>query len=91
MKEIPVLKLAGSPAERGYQHGEAVADGIVELYDSLMVGFQKMDPPLAERDLLAYAMSHLPESRAYAPDLVEEVDAIAEGRVWTGEQAHELG
>jgi isopenicillin-N N-acyltransferase-like protein len=78
MREIPVLRLAGSPTERGHQHGQAVAAGILELYDSLVADFRKTDPPVEERDLLAYAMSHLPESRAYAPDLVEEVDATAE-------------
>jgi isopenicillin-N N-acyltransferase-like protein len=79
MGTIPMLRLAGTPAERGYQHGRALADGIVELYDYLIAEAEQAEPPLAERDVVAYAMSHLPESRAYAPDLVEEVDAIAEG------------
>src|SRR5262249_28241280 len=30
-------------------------------------------------DVLSFAWSHLPETRAYAPDLVEEVEGIASG------------
>ena len=43
---------------------------------------------ISERDYLAFAMSNLPESRAHAPDLVEEVEGIVAGagqpfeRVW---------
>jgi isopenicillin-N N-acyltransferase-like protein len=78
MAEIPVVTLAGSPAERGQQHGQALAGEIATMYQHYITSAAASDPPVEERDVLAYAMSHLPESRAYAPDLVEEVDAIAQ-------------
>ncbi len=79
MGTLRVVELAGTPADRGYQHGQALAQEIVDLYDLLIAEAAAQSPPIEERDLLAYAMGHLPESRAYAPDLVEEVDAIAKG------------
>jgi hypothetical protein len=77
MGRLQVLKLAGDPASRGQQHGQALAKDLLGLYDLLIAQVAATVPPIEARDVLAYAMSHLPESRAYAPDLVEEVEAIA--------------
>jgi len=74
-----VVELSGSPGERGFQHGQALADAIQKHYDCWMADAAAITPPVDERDVLAYTMSHLPESRAYAPDLVDEVSGIADG------------
>jgi isopenicillin-N N-acyltransferase like protein len=79
MEPTRLVKLSGSPRERGRQHGQALAGAIASLYDRYMANAAEGKPPLIERDLLAYAMGHLPESRAYCPDLIEEIDGIAEG------------
>ena len=76
---IPMVKLSGTPGERGFQHGQALAEAIERFYHRWIAENAAATPPVHERDVLAYAMSHLPESRAYAPDLVEEVDGIAAG------------
>ena len=79
MEATQVVKVSGTAGERGRQHGQALAGAIAQLYNRYMAEAAAGKPPVAERDLVAYAMSHLPESRAYAPDLVEEVDGIAAG------------
>jgi len=79
MERIPVIQLSGTPAERGHQHGRALAEDIARSYEQWVSDNAAGKPPVHERDALAYVMGHLPESRAYAPDLVEEVDAIAAG------------
>jgi len=79
MEPTRLVELSGTPFERGRQHGQALAEAIARLYERYMKETATGANPLAERDLVAWSMSNLPESRAYAPDLVEEVDGIAEG------------
>jgi len=79
MNRLPVIELRGTPSERGYQHGRALAGEIARTYERFVSDTTAGSPPVSERDLLAYAQGHLPESRAYAPDLVEEVEGIAAG------------
>ncbi len=88
MEPTRVVELSGTPAERGYQHGVALSAAIGRLYDRWMSEAGAKKDPVQERDVLSYAWSHLPETRAYAPDIVEEVEGIASGadipfeRVW---------
>lgn len=82
-----VVRVQGSPAERGFRHGRELAEPIGRFYDRYMAEATRTKPdatgktiePLSERDLVSFAWSHLPESRAFAPDLVEECEAIASG------------
>src|SRR5712692_9269856 len=74
-----VVRVSGTPGERGQQHGQALAEPIERLYDNWMRRASEGKEPILERDIVSYALSHLPESRAYAPDLVEEAEAIAAG------------
>jgi isopenicillin-N N-acyltransferase-like protein len=79
MNAIPVIDVGGCPGERGLTHGRGLADGIDRFYDRWMTVASSGPRPIAERDAVAFALGLLPESRAQAPDLVEEVEGIAEG------------
>src|SRR5438552_2251699 len=79
MEPTRVVQISGTPAERGYQHGAALSGAIGRFYERWMSEASAKQDPLQERDVLSYAGSHLPETRAYAPDLVEEVEGIAAG------------
>ena len=76
---IPIVDLAGTPGERGLTHGRALADGIDRFYERWMLNASAGPRPIAERDAVAFALGLLPESRSQSPDLVEEVEGIAEG------------
>src|SRR3954447_2219225 len=76
---IPIIDIAGSAGERGVAHGNALAESIARFYERWMNLASSGPEPIAERDAVAFAISLLPESRAQAPDLVEEVEGIAEG------------
>ena len=76
---IPIVDIAGSAGERGAAHGHALAESIARFYERWMNLASSGPEPIAERDAVAFALSLLPESRAQAPDLVEEVEGIAEG------------
>jgi predicted choloylglycine hydrolase len=79
--DFPVLRLTGSPRERGRAHGEALRDKIHE-----MVGLWKeniyndlhTDPDEFLRELVTET-DFLPAIRRWTPGLLEEVEGIAEG------------
>ena len=80
MSAIRLIELKGEAGERGYQHGQALREDIGVFYarfiqDRLVAAGSKH----SELDYLNYAQAHLPAARAYAPDLVDEVDGIAQG------------
>ena len=76
---IPIIDIAGNAGERGYAHGRALAEGIDRFYERWMLNASAGPRPIVERDAVGFAMGLLPESRAQAPDLVEEVEGIAAG------------
>lgn len=76
---IQLIKLKGAPRERGYQHGEILADQIHSFYKKWIEVAQSCANPPGESELLEYAMKHLKFAKEYAPDLVEEVEGVAEG------------
>ncbi len=79
---IRVLRLEGSPRERGLAHGRAYAESI-RLYAEdrvhLAADGSWAGRKATEADVLALAEEMLPAHRAYAPDLTEEMLAMAEG------------
>jgi isopenicillin-N N-acyltransferase-like protein len=78
MEAVDVIELHGDARERGVIHGLELADTIHSFYRG-WVDLATAELHTSERDILSYAQSHLPASRAYAPDLVAEVEGIAEG------------
>ncbi|HZS92586.1 MAG TPA: C45 family peptidase [Chloroflexota bacterium] len=80
MNAIREIELKGEPGERGYQHGRALRDDIGVFYERFIAyAVDGAAGKHAESDYLNYAMAHLPAARQYAPDLVEEVEGIAQG------------
>jgi len=76
---IPIIDIAGSAGERGRAHGHALAEAVDRFYECWMNAASSGPRPIAERDAVAFALGLLPESRSQAPDLVEEIEGIAEG------------
>jgi isopenicillin-N N-acyltransferase-like protein len=79
MNGIPIVDIGGGPRERGLAHGRALGPEIDRLYRTWMTHAAEGRRPIVERDAVGFAMGLLPESRSQAPDLVAEVEAIAEG------------
>src|SRR5207253_7540078 len=79
MSEIRQLELRGEAGERGYQHGQALCEDIGVFYEEWIRHARSGPKPQVEDALLSYAMAHLPATKRYAPDLVDEVDGIAQG------------
>lgn len=70
---MPVVSVAGDARSRGYQHGESLRANIrncIAIYDAT---FKLPDAQVAERAAHFEAVT-----RAWHPDLADEIDAIAE-------------
>jgi isopenicillin-N N-acyltransferase-like protein len=81
-RRIRVLRLEGGPRERGLAHGRAFAEAIRHYTDErvrLAADGSWAGRPATRADVLALADAMLPAHRAYAPDLYEEMVAMAEG------------
>jgi isopenicillin-N N-acyltransferase like protein len=79
-RRIRVLRLEGTPAERGRAHGLAHAGSIREYTEErvrLAADGSWAGRPATRADVLALAEEMLPAHRAYAPDLSEEMLALA--------------
>jgi isopenicillin-N N-acyltransferase like protein len=77
---IRLLRLEGTPRERGRAHGLAYAESIREYTDErvrLAADGSWAGRPATESDILALAEEMLPAHRDYAPDLTEEMEAMA--------------
>lgn len=79
LQAIPVIDIDGTPAERGEMHGRAQAEAIGRFYDRWIQEAAAAPLPIRETDAVAYALGLLPESRKQTPDLVAEIEGIAEG------------
>lgn len=80
-RRIRVLRLTGSPRERGLAHGRAYAEAIRRYTEErvhLAADGSWAGRPVTRADVLALAEEMLPAHRAYAPDLYEEMVALAE-------------
>jgi isopenicillin-N N-acyltransferase-like protein len=77
---IPVLDLAGTPAQVGAAHGEAQRDRIRE-YAERFLGYLLSEAALrmTEADLWARWARQVAVNQRQAPDLVEEMRGIARG------------
>ena len=74
------LKLRGSPAQLGTEHGNAYAEDIRRYSDErvrLASNGSWAGREATREDTLSLAQAMLPAHRAYAPDLTEEMEAMA--------------
>ncbi len=72
------IKLSGSPRERGRTYGEAARERILKVVEEYKVLFDK-EAHMAWGDALRMAAAYEEPIRAYRPDLLEEMQGIAEG------------
>jgi isopenicillin-N N-acyltransferase-like protein len=81
VRRIRVLRLEGDPRARGLAHGRAHAAAIRHYTDErvrLAADGSWAGRPATRADVLALAEEMLPAHRTYAPDLYEEMAAMAE-------------
>jgi isopenicillin-N N-acyltransferase-like protein len=77
---MPLVELTGSPEERGYQHGLALADKISSFVESIYGLHQSNLRLQVDRaDLTGWCRCNLEYCQEYAPELVAEMHGIAEG------------
>ena len=81
MSRIRILEISGTPYEMGYRHGETYADAI-RMFTEERVRLSSSEHwtgrNLSQAQVLALAEACLDEHRAYAPELVEELQGIAD-------------
>ena len=80
MKDIenfPLIEISGSPRERGFQYGEQARDRILVSIDLYIKSLK--DLGLRKDEILDLAKSFLPSMKDWAPDLIEEMEGIADG------------
>jgi len=73
VNRMPALAVTGDASQRGSHHGEALRDSIAEclaIYDGMF--------KLAEDEVVTRAAHFEQVSRAWHPDLADEIDAIAD-------------
>jgi len=78
---LKVIELSGTPRERGRIHGEELREHIRAVLEITKSGIEKnlsIDPAHYIRDFLAYS-NFESGIQQYAPDILEEVEGLAEG------------
>ena len=76
---IPELRLAGTPYERGHQHGAALSTEIARLYSNWVECGARQSPPVGEDELLTFARGHWAPALEFAPHWIDAVRGIADG------------
>jgi isopenicillin-N N-acyltransferase-like protein len=88
MPSLPVIRIRGTPYQRGFQHGRACGDLIRRYPDVLSEALQleatwralDVNRPIPNRDdLINRAIAFIPSLKTFAPQLLEEVRGIADG------------
>lgn len=82
---IPIILTGGSPRERGREHGELAQDQVglsVERYMERFAHFAGLSPEDARERAGGFA----PVIRDYDPDLLEEIEGVAEGAGFSTEE-----
>ncbi len=82
---IPILLTGGDPRERGRQHGELARDRVALSVERYMARFEHF-AGLSTVDARATAAEFAPAIRDYDPDLLEEIEGVAEGAGFTTDE-----
>ncbi len=80
-----VIDLHGSPHDIGYQHGRVCKEGIRAAL-SQFLNYMNAGNNISRGTLLDLSAGYLPYAEEYAPDLVEEIQGIADGADLTFEE-----
>ena len=81
MPKLRKLDLSGSYYDIGYRHGATFRDAVRHFVDervSLSGNGQWSDRPLSREEVLAIAEATVAEHQAYAPELMEELQGMAD-------------
>ena len=76
---IKRYEFSGTPKELGRQHGEALKGESHDLYEKLLGYYVNHTPTSNERSIVGFTGRYLDSTQKYAPELIEEIDGIAEG------------
>jgi isopenicillin-N N-acyltransferase-like protein len=75
---FPLVEASGSPYEVGFQHGRQCQALIPSFVDRGLAWLNHYQP-MSRQEALHRARAYLPHARDFAPDLVEEMQGIADG------------
>ena len=78
IKQFPFIKVAGSPYEMGYQHGQACDDRIKRFVE-LIIKSASDGKTVTRQDVLNRTKVFQPLFEEYCPRLVDEVHGLADG------------
>jgi len=76
---IDTVKLEGSAAEMGRQHGDLLADGAAAMCETRIELCLRAAPAVSRQELLALAGESLPAFASFCPETYAEFSGIAEG------------
>jgi len=79
MSNAKYIEVAGTHRERGFQHGKELKGEVHEFYGNWLKAALAIKNPPTEDEIIAYSKLLLPDSAEYAPELIEELEGIAEG------------
>jgi len=85
-KQFPLIKVAGSPYEMGYQHGRNCEDRIKRFVELIIKGAIG-GGSVSRQDVLNRTKVFQPLFEKYCPDLIEEVRGLASGAHISFEEA----
>ena len=78
MKRLPVIDLSGQPADIGFAHGKALCEQLKENY-SIYLNMIGANTGQSEPEIVELARRFLPEVEKAAPELLTEMEGIAQG------------
>jgi len=78
IKQFPFIKVAGSPYEMGYQHGQTCDDRIKKFVELIIKGASD-GKSVTRQDVLNRTKVFQPLFEEYCPKLVEEIRGLADG------------
>lgn len=73
-----LVKMSGAPYQRGFQYGNAAKDRIQKVIDEYKVLFEK-EAFISWEDAVERAKPYKEQIASYRPDLIEEMQGIADG------------
>jgi isopenicillin-N N-acyltransferase-like protein len=78
MKRLPVIDISGQPADIGFAHGKALCEQLKENY-SIYLNMIRANTGQSESAIVDSARRFLPEVEKAAPELLTEMEGIAQG------------
>lgn len=88
-KQFSVVECSGSPHEIGLQMGDGCRDNIVKAL-AMTIGGLSLVNNAAKPDIIANAMKYYPKVKASNPELIEQLQGMAEGAGISFEEAFTL-